>query len=65
MVKEKFVPIEEVPDLLKIAPLTMYRWLVDGRLIVSLGQDETGRQKVFVTESSIRNAYKVKCIHCG
>ncbi len=61
----KYVPLKDVPGKLQIALLTLYRWMVDGRLIIKTGLDGQGRQRVFVTAESIRNAYKVKCIHCG
>ena len=65
MPTDQFIPIEEAVDKLQIALLTMYRWIVDGRLILQVRKDPQDNQKLFVSEESIRSAYKVKCIHCG
>ena len=65
MAKEKLVPIEDVAGVLRVAELTLCRWIIDGRLILRVGKDRAGVKKIFITEDSIREAYKVKCIHCG
>lgn len=63
--KCSYLTVSRAAEILRVHPMTVRVWLKKGRIHGVTRKHTRVIEKSFILESSLRDAFKVKCLWCG